>query len=347
MSSSENEIKKKNQEDSLRDAFGKTLTSLGDTHTDVVVIDADVSKSTKTSIFAEKFPQRFFNVGISEQDMVSVGAGLASCKKKPFVVAFASFLTLRGLDQIRNMVCYSNLDVKFVGSHAGLATGEDGATHQALEDISIMRSIPNMEVFSPSDAIEVVQIVKYLVRKKGPAYLRLPRTLGATIHKTNYLFEPYKIEALNDVNDTQIVIFSTGMMVSKSIQAIEILKQKGIKIGLVNVHTIKPIDKNSITDILSHTKLIITIEDHNIIGGLGTSLAEIIAESNFLVRLLRLGINDQFGESGSVEQLYDKHGLTPEKIAKKILDISKNMELLKNNDKDETQQRIQERRYSC
>ncbi|MHA1975872.1 MAG: transketolase family protein [Candidatus Hodarchaeales archaeon] len=322
---------------SLRDAFGLTLAMLGKTNSKIVVIDADVSRSTKTVIFAEKFPERFFNVGISEQDMVGVGAGLATCNKIPFVVAFASFLTSRGLDQIRNMVSYSNLNVKFIGTHAGLATGKDGATHQALEDISIMRSIPNMEVYSPSDSIEVIQMIKHMVAKKGPAYMRLPRTDGVIIHEENYIYKQHQIDVLYNLSDCEIVIFATGMMVSNSIQAVKLLQQEGFKVGLVNVHTIKPIDINSIKRILEHNFLIVTVEDHSIIGGLGTSLAEIIAESGCGVKLLRLGIEDLFGESGSMNELYDKHGLTSEKIAGTIIDTSKQMGLLKNNVKLKTQ----------
>ena len=327
---SENETQFR-KEASLRDAFGETLAQIGETNSSIIVVDADVSKSTKTVIFAEKFPERFFNVGISEQDMVSIGAGLASCNKTPFVVTFASFLTTRGLDQIRNMVAYSKLNVKLIGTHAGLTTGKDGATHQALEDISIMRNIPNMEVYSPSDALEVIQMVKYMANKNGPAYMRLPRASGIVFHDENYRFEPNKIEVMGNFDENGIVIFATGLMVASSIQVIKLLSRKGLKIGLVNVHTLKPIDHISIMQILEHCSLVVSIEDHNIIGGLGTSIAEIIAEENVCVKLLRLGVNDTFGESGSVDELLGKHGLIPEKISNKILNNLKSMRSSTNN----------------
>ncbi len=310
---------------SLREAFGETLKILGATNSKIVVIDADVSQSTKSAIFAEEFPERFFNVGISEQDMVSIGAGLASCDKIPFVVGFSSFLTTRGLDQIRNMVAYSNLNVKFIGTHAGLATGKDGSSHQALEDIAIMRNIPNMMVFSPSDSFEASEITRKVVDIDGPIYMRLPRTSGKTIHDENYDFNLFQIDPIIDSYDSRIAIFATGTMVSTSLEAVEILKKKGVEINLFNVHTIKPISKLAINHIIKKYDLVISVEDHSITGGLGTTLAEIIAESNYSVILHRMGINDSFGESGSVEELYEKYGLSSTNIAKTVEILSKKL----------------------
>lgn len=304
---------------SPRDAFGLALSSLGHIDNRIVVIDGDLSESTRTSIFADNHPDRFFNVGISEQDMISIGAGMATCGKVPVVVTYATFLVGRGLDQIRNMVVFSNLNVKFVGSHVGLATGEDGATHQALEDIGIMRSLPGMRVICPSDAVETIQMLQYIIETNGPIYIRISREKERIIHNQNYVFDPNQVEIIRNYREKRIALLATGTMVSRSIKAAEILKQKNIEAGVINVHTLKPIDKENIRQIAAEVDLLITVEDHNIIGGLGTTIADIMAEIKSRAILRKIGVEDAFGESGSQKALYKKHGLTPQQIVTRVI----------------------------
>ncbi|MFX1252305.1 MAG: transketolase family protein [Promethearchaeota archaeon] len=312
-------LQKHNAPIAPRDAFGLALDTLGATDKRIVVIDADLSNSTRTSIFALNHPSRFFNVGIKEQDMISIGAGMATCGKIPIIVTYATFLVGRGLDQIRNMVAHCNLNVKLVGTHVGLATGEDGATHQALEDIGIMRGIPRMWVMSPSDAIETIRVLQYALKTQQPVYIRISRAKEEILHDQHYTYDPNNVEIIETFQEKKIAILATGAMVSRSIKAAEILKKRDIRVGVINIHTIKPIDKKTLTRVANEVELMVTVEDHNVIGGLGTAVADTMIETKSNAILRKIGVNDTFGESGSQKDLYVKHGLTPELIAKKII----------------------------
>jgi transketolase len=268
---------------STRDAFGLTLEELGHENKRIVVLTADLATSTRVHLFANSYPERFFNIGISEQDMISISSGLASCGKIPIVVTYACFLIGRGLDQIRNMVAYDQLNVKLIGTHAGLATGKDGATHQALEDISILRSIPHITILSPADAIETAAMLEYLISVEGPIYLRLSREKRPIIHLRNYNFNPEKIELFGTIEKKEVVLFATGSMVARALRAAELLEEKEIAVCVANVHTIKPIDKETIVKIAQNIPLAFSLEDHNIIGGLGSSIADIYSTNDVMI----------------------------------------------------------------
>ncbi len=294
-----------------RDGFGKKLAEIGADES-IVVLDADLSKSTKSSLFAEKYPERFFDIGVAEQNMIGIAAGLSTCNKIPFACTFAVFATGRVYDQIRVAVAYSNLNVKIVGSHGGLMTGEDGASHQALEDISLMRSLPNMVVIQPMDANEAEKATEAIAKYVGPVYLRLGREKVPDISSNNK-FEIGKGIVMKDGSD--LAIFATGSMVTESIKASEELEKEGISTAVINIHTIKPIDENIILKYAGKVKAIITAEDHSIIGGLGSAVSEVLAEKNPVI-MKRIGVNDVFGESGKPKDLYEKYGLTEKNIAK-------------------------------
>lgn len=304
-----------------RDAFGLALRELGQHNPQIVVLDADLAHSTRARLFAKQFPERFFNVGIAEQDMVSIGAGLASCGKIPIVVTYATFLVGRGLDQIRNMVAYGHLNVKLIGSHAGLATGEDGATHQALEDIGIMRGIPGLRVISPSDAIETIKSLEFAINSKGPIYLRLTREKTELIHHKDYQFQFGQLEIFGGFVNKKVALLATGTMVIRALQAAKLLEKEDIDTCVVNVHTIKPLNTKTLTKIAQEVDLIVTVEDHNITGGLGTAIGEFLSGIKTKAILKKFGIDESFGESGNCQELYFKHQLTAEQIAKRILKI--------------------------
>ena len=312
-------ITKESTHMSTRDAFGFALELFGEKDNRIVVIDGDLSRSTRTYHFATSYPERFFNVGIAEQNMISIGAGLASCGKIPVVVTYATFLVGRGLDQIRNMVAYSDLNVKLIGTHAGLATGEDGGTHQALEDIGVMRGIPQMKVFSPADAVETILVLHYALTVKGPVYIRLSREKGRILHARDYQFNPLKGEVLYDFSGKKIALVATGTMVSRALEVAGLLEAQGVSAGVINIHTIKPFDKELIQKVAKEVELIVTIEDHNVIGGLGTTVADTLASCKGSVPLQKIGVEDVFGQSGAQEKLYLKHQLTPDQILIKIL----------------------------
>lgn len=295
-----------------RQAYGEALLELGKKNKDIVVLDADLSCSVKSDLFAKAFPERAFNVGISEQDMISTAAGLASCGKIVFTNSFAVFTPGRCFDQIRLSVNYGNTNVKIVGSHGGILTGEDGYSHQALEDLALMRTLPKMVVVNPADATETKKAVEALVEYKGPAYLRLTRGNVPVFNKENQRFELGKGVLLKDGKD--ITIIATGALVYIALEATELLKQKNISARVINIHTIKPIDKELIIKAAKETKAIITAEDHSIIGGLGSAVAEVLSE-NYPVMIERIGVKDMFTGSGSPEELYQKHGFTKENIA--------------------------------
>ncbi|NLV88402.1 MAG: transketolase family protein [Tissierellia bacterium] len=297
-----------------RDAYGEALKELGEINENIVVLDADLSGSTKTSVFQKAFPNRFFNVGIAEQNLIGTAAGLATAGKIPFASSFAMFATGRAFEIIRNSVCYPKLNVKIAATHAGLTVGEDGATHQALEDISVMRSLPNMVVLCPADAIETKQCIYKAAEHDGPVYIRLGRAKVPVIFDENYKFEIGKGVQLREGND--VTIIATGVMVDRAIKASERLSEEGISARVINISTIKPIDKDIIIKAAKETKGIITVEEHSIIGGLGSAVAEVVGE-NHPTRVIRIGTMDTFGESGDGFELLDKYGLSVDNIVNK------------------------------
>jgi transketolase len=296
-----------------RDAYGDALIKLGEKNNNVVVLDADLSKSTKTADFQKVYPDRFFNMGISEQDMMVTAAGLATCGKIPFASTFAIFATGRAYEQVRNSIGYPHLNVKIAATHAGITVGEDGATHQSIEDISLMRGIPGMVVINPADAEEARQAIFAAAEHYGPVYIRLGRMAVPDIHDQNYKFELGKGEVIREGKD--VAIIATGVMVAIAIEAADKLKEEGIEATVVNIHTIKPIDKDLIVEVAKKTGKVITAEEHSIIGGLGSAVAEVLSEE-YPVKIKRIGIRDEFGQSGSPKELLKHYGLTAEDIVK-------------------------------
>jgi transketolase len=302
-----------------REAYGKVLVELGKQNEDIVVLDADLSKSTKTSSFGKVFPNRFFNMGISEQNLMGTAAGLAASGKIPFASTFAMFATGRAFEIIRNSICYPKLNVKVCATHAGITVGEDGASHQALEDIACMRAIPNMTVINPADAISAEALIYAASEYKGPVYIRLGRAKVPVIYnKEDYEFEIGKGIEVKEGQD--VTIIATGIMVDKALKAREDLLKEGISARVIDIHTIKPIDKDIIIKATKETKAIVTVEEHNILGGLGSAVAEVVVE-NSPVPMKMIGINDTFGESGKPDQLLEKYGLTPENIFNKVKEL--------------------------
>lgn len=302
-----------------REAYGEALKILGKQNENIVVLDADLSTSTKTKVFADEYPERFINVGIAEQNLMGIAAGIATTGKIPFASTFAMFATGRAFEIIRNSIAYPKLNVKIAATHAGLTVGEDGASHQVLEDISLMRTIPNMTVLCPADGVEAKAAVIKAAEFEGPVYIRLGRSKVPTIFdEDNYEFEIGKIHTLKEGND--ITIAATGVMVSRALEAAKKLEEKGINARVLNVSTIKPIDKEIIIKAAKETKGIVTAEEHNIIGGLGATIAEVVTEE-YPTIVKRVGTEDVFGESGNGDELLEKYGLTPEKIIKKVEEI--------------------------
>ena len=306
----------KNEKIATRQSYGEALELLGEEKENVVVLDADLSTATKTNIFAKRFPNRFFDMGISEQDMIGTAAGFATCGKIPFASSFAVFTAGRAYDQIRNAVCYPNLNVKLCATHSGITVGEDGATHQMLEDISLMRSLPNMIVISTSDDTQTKWAIKEAAKITGPVYVRLSRMATPVIYDENQKFELGKAVQIGDGTDACVI--ATGDVVYQAIKAKEELEEKGIKIIVINIHTIKPIDKETIIRAAKETKKVITIEDHNIIGGLGSAVCEVLAEE-YPCKVTRMGIKDTFGKSGKADELLKYFNLTSEDIIKAII----------------------------
>ncbi|QCX34069.1 transketolase family protein [Caloramator sp. E03] len=294
-----------------RDAYGEALAELALTNKNIVVLDADLGKSTKSFDFKKVCPERYFDMGISEQDMISTAAGLAISGKIPFASTFAIFAAGRAFEQIRNSVAYPNLDVKIVVTHAGLTVGEDGATHQAIEDVALMRSIPNVTVICPSDAVETKQVIFSAARYDGPMYIRLGRLSVPIIHDENYKFEIGKGEVLRRGKD--VTIIAMGIMVSKAIEAAEKLKEEGIEASVINMPTIKPIDKELIVEFAKYTNKIVTVEEHSIIGGLGSAVAEVLSVE-CPTRMKMIGVEDKFGHSGTPAELLEHYNLTVENI---------------------------------
>ena len=313
-------LNKDKEKKSIRSAYGKTLAELGETNKNIVALDADLSCSTQTKVFASKFPDRFFNMGIAEQNMMATAAGLAKEGKIPFASTFAMFATGRAWEQIRNSIAYSSFNVKIVATHGGITVGEDGASHQALEDISIMRSIPNMKVIVPCDYNETVEVIKYAAEYKGPMYIRLARTNVADIFDETYKFNPDKAVKITDGN--ALTLITNGETLAESIDAGTLLTQKGVEIEIIHMPVIKPIDKETIIESAKKTGFVVTIENHSIIGGLGSAICETLSE-NYPVKVCRIGINDEFGQSGEQRELMEHYGLTGEKIAIKIEELIK------------------------
>lgn len=302
-----------------RDAYGEILKELGAENKDIVVLDADLSSSTKTKVFAEAFPNRFFNTGIAEANMIGVAAGLASCGKIPFASTFAVFGAGRAYEQIRNSVCYPRLNVKVAVTHSGLTVGEDGATHQMLEDITLMRALPNMTVTVPADANETKAIVRWAVGYKGPVYIRMGRAKCDDIIPEDYKFVPGKSMELCQGSD--VTIIACGIMTSKAVSAAKELEKQGIHARVINMSSIKPIDEEAIVKAAKETGAILTCEEHTVNGGLGGAVAEVLAK-NCPAIMSMIGTNDTFGESGTADSLLEKYGLTADHIveeAKKLL----------------------------
>jgi len=295
-----------------RDAYGEALAELGAVNENIVVLEADLSKSTKTSDFKKVYPERHFNMGIAEQNMLGVAAGFAAAGKIPFASSFAVFATGRAYDQIRNSIAYPNLNVKIAATHAGLTVGEDGGSHQMLEDIALMRALPNMTVIVPADGIETKQAIKAAAEYEGPVYIRMGRPKVPVLFDENYTFEIGKGVVLKEGTDVTLV--GTGIMVSKAVEAAELLAAEGISAAVVNISTIKPLDAELIIAQAQKTGAIVTCEEHNIYGGLGSAVAEVLVE-NCPVPMARVGVADKFGESGLPDELLEKHGLTAANIA--------------------------------
>jgi len=301
---------------STRDAYGEALLRLGDDPR-VVVLDADLSVSTQTSKFGTRYPARFINVGCAEQNLIGVAAGLAIAGKIPFASTYAIF-SMRAWEQIRNTIAHDKISVKIAVSHAGLTNGPDGASHQSVEDIALMRVIPNMNVIVPCDAVEAMAAVISETSRKGPAYIRLNRSKTPVIHDNNYRFRFGEGEQLTD--DEDVTIFATGTMVHKALDAAKCLKKEKIGARIINIHTIKPLDKNAIVNAAKETGAVITVEEHSIFGGLGGAVAEVLAEE-YPVPMKIIGIKDVFGESGEYDELLEKFGLTTTNIVSAAKDI--------------------------
>ena len=296
-----------------REAYGKALVEFG-ANENIVVLDADLSKSTKTEGFKKTYPERFVNMGIAEGNMMAVAAGLASCGKTVFASSFAMFAAGRAFEQIRNSIGYPHLNVKIGATHAGISVGEDGATHQCLEDIGIMRTIPGMVILNPADATESRLAVKAAIEHDGPVYLRFGRLAVPTIFGDDYKFEIGKGVEL--VQGTDVTIIGTGLLVPAAMEAAEILKEQGISARFINMATIKPIDKDIIIKAAKETGAIVTAEEHNVMGGLGSAVAEVLCES-CPVPMLRVGTQDVFGKSGKPNTLLEMYGLDAKTIVEK------------------------------
>jgi transketolase len=303
-----------------RESYGATLVELGNENKDIVVLEADLSKATKSEMFAKAHKDRFINVGIAEQNMVGMAAGLASTGKIPFATTFAVFAAGRAFEIIRNSVCYPNANVKITATHAGITVGPDGGTHQAIEDIALMCSLPNMVVLSPADDIEACKCIRAAAEIKSPVYIRLGRIPLEDIYDDSYDFKIGKGTELVEGND--VTIIATGIMVHKALEASKKLKEQDINARVINIATIKPIDEEIIVKAARETKGIVTVEEHSIIGGLGDRVASVVCDKYPTV-VKKIGVKDVFGESGNPDKLLEKHGLTTENIINTVIDLVK------------------------
>ena len=299
-----------------RQSYGEKLAELGEKNKDIIVLDADLSAATKTSIFAKKFPERFFDMGIAEQDMIATAAGLASQGKIAFASTFAMFATGRTYDQIRNSAVYGNFNVKIVATHGGITVGEDGASHQALEDVSLMRGLPHMSVIVPADCKECDEVIKYAAGHDGPMYIRIARTNVPDIFDENYKFDFNKAVVLK--KGSNVTIITNGETLAEVLECADILEKQGITATVIHMPVVKPLDSATILDETKNSKLVVTVENHSIIGGVGSAICELLSEK-MPKQVYRIGINDEFGQSGEQRLLMEFYGLTSEKIAEKIM----------------------------
>ena len=301
---------------SIREAFGNKLVELGKSNPNIVVLDADLACSTQTKKFHQAFPERFFNVGIAEQDLIGTASGLALTGKTVFAATFAVFATGRTYDQIRTSVCYQDVDVKIIGSHGGVTVGEDGATHQALEDVALMRGLPNMMVIVPADCNECAQAVEFAANYNKPVYIRLARTNLPDIYSSDYKFNPYKANVLKEGADVTIV--SNGDVLAEACKAVDILSEKGVNVELISAPVVKPFDKETLIASAKKTKFVVTLENHSINNGLGSAVCEILSE-NCPTKTIRIGVNDQFGQSGTPKELLAFYGLDAQSVVDRVL----------------------------
>lgn len=312
---------KDREKKSIRSEYGKTLVELGKKNPNIVALDADLSCSTQTAMFGKEFPERFFNMGISEQDAMTTAAGLSTTGKIPFVSTFAMFATGRAWEQIRNSICYPKFNVNIVATHGGITVGEDGASHQALEDLAIMRSIPNMTVIVPADCTETREVIKFAAEYDGPVYIRLARTNVPNLFAPEtYKFDPKKALVVKEGSDVTLV--TNGETLVEALNCAQLLEQDGINAEVIHMPVIKPVDTEAIVSSAKKTNSVITIENHSIIGGLGSAVCEALSE-NYPVKVKRIGINDKFGQSGEQRELMNHYGLTGEKLAQTIREYLK------------------------
>jgi transketolase len=301
-----------------RDAYGETLVELGGKYRDIVVLDADLSKSTKTILFAKKYPERFFEMGIAEANMISTAAGLASCGKIPFASSFAVFATGRVYDQIRIDVAYSRANVKIFATHGGISVGKDGASHQMIEDLALMRVLPNMTVLTPSDATQTRRIVELMAITEGPMYARIGRANASVLYKKEDLKDLTIGKGLVVKDGSDVSIIACGTMVDLAVEAQEKLLKNGVSARVIDMHTIKPLDEELVIKCARETNAILTVEEHSVIGGLGGAVSEVLAENGSSIKFKRMGVQDTFCESGEPEELFEKYGLTTSHIIKAV-----------------------------
>lgn len=299
-----------------RNAYGEALVKLGKVNKDVVVLDADLTKSTMTTFFQKEFPKRHLNMGIAEANMMTTAAGIATTGKIPFASTFAVFAAGRAFDQIRNSIAYPKLNVKICPTHAGVSLGEDGGSHQSIEDIALMRVLPGMVVLSPADAVETEKMVFAIADYNGPVYMRLGRLAVPVLFDENYKFEIGKAKLMKDGND--VALIATGLLVYEALRASEILAEKGIQARVINMSTIKPLDEETVLKAAKECKFIVTSEEHSIIGGLGSAVSEYLSE-NYPTKVIKHGVNDIFGQSGEGNEMLDKYGLRAENIVEIVL----------------------------
>lgn len=305
----------KDEKIATRKSYGEALKNVGKINKNIVVLDADLAGATKSDIFKNEFPDRFFDMGISEQDMIATAAGMATCGKIPFASTFAVFATGRAYDQIRNSVCYPKLNVKICGSHAGITVGEDGATHQMLEDINIMKGLPNMKVFCPSDDIQTKWLVEEISKINGPCYIRTARMDSNVIYEEEQKFEIGRAIQIGDGTDA--TIFAIGVCVAEALKAKEKLEEQNINVRVVDMFSLKPVDKEMIIKCAKETKKLFSVEDHSVIGGLGSIISDVLTEE-YPTKLIKIGIDDRFGESGKANELMKKFKIDCDAIVEKI-----------------------------
>ena len=304
----------------MRDAYGEALLELGASHKDVVVLGADTTGSLKSGVFSSKFPERFFNVGIAEQNLVSIAAGLALAGKVPFAGTYAIFVPGKCVDQIRNNIAYPNLNVKIICSHGGISVGPDGASHQQVEDVAIMRAIPKMSVVVPADSVSTKAVVLAIADISGPFYVRLTRPSTAVVYENGFEYHHGKVTLVREGSD--VAIFACGIMVPEAVRAAESLKAKGVSAAVIDVHTIKPIDADGVASYARKCGRVVTAEEHNILGGLGSAVAEVLGETAPTL-MKRVGVKDTFGESGEPSDLLKKYGLTSKEIEEAAMTLTR------------------------